>query len=182
MLLAAIFLAWQSVNFLAGLTRPAILHPLVTFGLAWVLNMLITGVFAFTGFALPTQRLLPESYYRISRPDRLKTICRNLGIQGFRKFLLATFWRKRSKRKQFFPGGRKGLEDLAENTKNAEFGHLMAFIFLNLAVVFLFWKGFASMAAFTLAWNILGNAYPILLQRHTRLRISRIFPALIHEK
>ena len=56
-------------------------------------NLLATGAVAFMGFALPTSRLLPASYYRVRQADRLKKWYSLMGGQFFRKFLLLTFYR-----------------------------------------------------------------------------------------
>ena len=171
-LLAAVFLAYQSWRMIINL-------PAIPFEVLWLdaliavlLNLFVTGTFAFAGFALPTQRLLPDAYYRVRRPKLLKSVYRRLGVDAFRRFLLATFWRKRTNQKRYFNGRADGLSELDRQSRKSEFGHLFPFLLLVGLCVFLLDLDRPHAAAITLLINVLFNFYPILLQRHHRMRIQ----------
>ena len=173
--LIALFLAIQSfyaVTMLAyyGLDD----SPLLAFFVAWVLNMCITGVFALLVFSHPVERLLPEAYYRIQRPALLKKVYNLLKVETFRKFLLLTFWRSREQRKKYFTGTRAGFALLDTQSRKSEFGHLLPFVLLTVASVYIFAEDNIWVPVFIFGWNVIGNLYPILLQRYHRLRLGRI--------
>ena len=142
--------------------------------MAWVLNMIITGAFAFMVFAWPAAKLLPDAYYEISNPSSLKSIFKLLGGERFRKFLLLTFWKNKSRQKEYFTGKKSGLLGLDFQSRQSEFGHLLPFVILLITSGLLIWENLYVLAFLTLVFNIAGNFYPILLQRHHRMRISSI--------
>ncbi|WP_394804428.1 glycosyl-4,4'-diaponeurosporenoate acyltransferase CrtO family protein [Portibacter lacus] len=55
-----------------------------------------------------------------------------------------------------------------------EFGHLIPFLLICLISIYLLVIGLIKLAVFTLLINIVGNLYPIILQRHHRMRIEKI--------
>ena len=169
---ASLFLIWQSVNLLTQLPDVGETSWGQAFFLAFLLNLYLTGMFAFAGFALPTQKLLPASYYQIHHARRLKTFYSGMGVPLFRQFLLATFWRSKSQQKRYFNGKRDGLAHLETQSMKSEFGHLLPGIVIAVVVVYLLFLGLYLVAVFTMLLNILANLYPILLQRHHRMRIS----------
>jgi hypothetical protein len=176
---ASIFLVWQSYKLLGNLHLVETLHynvstVLLLFFIAWILNMFITGIFAFAGFALPTQKLMPSRYYAIRQPRKLKRIYKKLRVEWFRKALLATLWKSQKQRDKYFNGRLDGMAHLEEQSKKSEFGHLIPFILLNLIGCYLIFLGLFVLAFFTLLLNFVGNFYPILLQRHHRMRIDII--------
>lgn len=172
--LASAILAWQSYKFLSIIQEFEINSWGLLFFLAWIINMIVTGVFAITGFAHPTQKLLPESYYHVHKPKRLKYIYKLLRVDLFRKFLLATVWREKKQRQKYFNGKRSGFSTLEEQSMKSEFGHLMPFIILNAIALYLIAIGMVTLGVFTIIWNLLGNFYPIILQRHHRMRLQFI--------
>ncbi|SDG43131.1 hypothetical protein SAMN04488027_101293 [Psychroflexus sediminis] len=62
--LIAIFLAYRSYELLKLLwfAEPSEFNLSTKFLLSLLLNLFITGIFAFMGFAYKTNRLLPENY------------------------------------------------------------------------------------------------------------------------
>ena len=171
--LASLFLLYQSVGLVQLTTE-------LSSGLVWWGDLLlgaafclfVTGVFAFAGFAWPTERLLPATYYVIRRPARLKKWYRRLGVEGFRRMLLATFWRNPERRSSFYDGTRAGLRQMARSARKAEFGHLWPFIILTVLALIYATKGFWLLGATMLAINVVFNGYPILLQRNHRRRLA----------
>lgn len=169
---ASLFLIWQSFNLLK-------LIPQVEFNTWWpigyvsfLINLFITGVFAFLGFALPTQKLIYSSYYKVTNQKKLKKTCAFLKVEYFRNFLLATFWRNKNQRKKYFDGTLEGISILDFQSKKSEFGHLIPFIIITVICIYFVILGLFKLAIITLLINILGNLYPILLQRHHRMRIQ----------
>ena len=140
--------------------------------IGWVINMFVTGVFAFAGFAWPTERLMPGSYYEIKAPKQLKKVCKRFGVEGFRKFLLATVWRSKKQQKQYFDGTASGIENFERLSKKSEFGHLFPLIILTPIAIYFFVIGKVVLGIATMVFNILGNLYPVLLQRHHRMRLA----------
>ena len=102
--IASIFLIWQSYELLKNIDKMEFSSWLLTLFMAWLIYLFITGIFAFAGFAFPTQKLLPDAYYQIYRPKTLKKIYNLLNVELFRKALLATIWRPQKQRQKYFNG------------------------------------------------------------------------------
>jgi len=152
---------------------PEKFSPLAMGVSAIAFTFLITGVLAFLGFVYPTNRILPKKYYQIESPKRLHKWYTWLGVGYFRWFLLKTFYRKKENKK-YFNGTKSGILRFDYNTKQSEFGHLMAFILvLALSLVLLF-KGHTYVFMYMQPLNIILNFYPILLQRKHRIPIQRL--------
>jgi hypothetical protein len=177
----SLFLVWQSQQWLTGLHswRPTtIWGSLLT---AWLLNLFVTGIFAFAGFAWPVERLLPGAYYLVRYPTRLRWWYEWLRVEWFRQALLATLWRSKAQRATHFNGKASGLAQLERQSRKAEFGHLLPFVLLLGVSGYLAYLGACLLAFFTLLINIVGNLYPVLLQRYHRLRLQRLrarYPAV----
>jgi len=174
LLLACIFLIWQSYELLRYIDRVEMYATGWIIFTAWVLNLFITGIFAFAGFAFPTQKLLSESYYRIHRPDVLMKAYKFMGVKFFRILLLATLWKSQKQRKKYFDGRKNGILNLEEQSQKSEFGHLIPFIILVALSLYFLFSGAPKLGLATMVINIAGNFYPIILQRHHRLRIQNI--------
>lgn len=174
LLLLSIFLIFQSYQLLGNIHRVQSELWIYAIINGWIINMYITGIFAFAGFALPTQKLLPESYYTVRNPKRLKKIYKTLGVDTFRKLLLATLWRNQKQREKYFNGKSDGISALEEHSKKSEFGHLIPFILLNIIGFYILKIGMIKLSICCLLLNFIGNLYPIILQRHHRMRIQVI--------
>lgn len=171
---ASIFLLYQSVKLSNAIFHVEIESWWVNILLGAVFNLLITGVFALSGFALPTQKLLPEGYYKIRNSKSLKRWHRFFNVDLFRKFLLATFWKKKEDQKKFFDGTKSGIGNLITQSKKSEFGHLLPFITITILAGYLLSIGKWKLTIPLMIINIFFNFYPILLQRHHRMRIQLI--------
>lgn len=145
-----------------------------SFLIALFLNLCITGVFAFPGFIFPTSSLLGEWYYAIRWPRTLVRVYTLLGIPYFRSLLMVLYWGKRRNRERYFDGTRAGIDNLIFQSKQSEFGHLMSFFVILAASVKLSLHAQLAVAAWASVINVIGNAYPIILQRHHRFRVSRL--------
>jgi len=134
-------------------------------------NLMITGALAFLGFVYPTSKLLPNSYYQIKRPKVLNTLYKWIGVEYFRMLLLITFYRN-ADNKKYFNGSKSGILLFDYNTKQSEFGHLIAFILIVLLSIILLLKGHEYVFIWMQPLNILLNFYPIILQRKHRIIIE----------
>jgi hypothetical protein len=172
--LASLFLIWQSYNLLYNIHKLDISSWGTLFFIAWLINLFITGVFAFSGFAFPTQKLLPPSYYRILHPKKLQQTFKVLKVNLFRKILLATLWKRKKQRKEFFDGTKSGIANLLEQSMKSEFGHLLPFVIICFVSGYLIAIGLIKLALLSLLINLIGNLYPIVLQRHHRMRVQLI--------
>ncbi|GAB2490456.1 glycosyl-4,4'-diaponeurosporenoate acyltransferase CrtO family protein [Algoriphagus taiwanensis] len=153
--------------------NPEELSGVANFAAALAFNLVTTGMVAFLGFAYPTSKLLPSSYYKIKNTNRLNRVYDLLGVSFFRIFLLKTFYRG-ADNKKYFNGTKTGLKLFDYNTKQSEFGHLAAFVLLGLIAIFLWVKGHISLSLWTCAINLLFNFYPIVLQRKHRIIVQRL--------
>ncbi|GGG41530.1 glycosyl-4,4'-diaponeurosporenoate acyltransferase CrtO family protein [Bizionia arctica] len=172
LLVASLFLLWQSISLLNYIIHIE-LKTWLSIGLvAFLVNLFITGVFAFLGFALPTQNLIPSSYYKVTNTKKLKKVFALMKVDYFRDFLLATFWRNKNQRKRYFDGTLEGIKTLDIQSKKSEFGHLIPFVIITAVCIYFIILGLIKLAILTLLINILGNLYPIILQRHHRMRIQ----------
>ena len=171
---ATIFLIWQSYDILRNIDKLETNSWGYIVLVAWIINLFITGIFAFSGFAFPTQKLLPKSYYKIYHPKRLKKTYGALRVNLFRKMLLATLWKGQKQRKKYFNGKRNGISILVEQSMKSEFGHLLPFIIICLLSSYLIATGAFKLGMLALLINVIGNLYPIILQRHHRMRIQII--------
>lgn len=178
----SIFLIWQSYQTIFGVSM--VEHPSWKLQLffALIFNLYITGIFAFAGFALPTENLMPSQYYKISNAQRLKYWFQQLNGELFRKFLLATVWKNKDQQKKYFDGTINGIKHFETQTKKSEFGHLIP---LFLITALCFYLAFLKMwwcIFFTMIVNTIFNFYPVLLQRHHRSRLARMEKILIQKQ
>lgn len=170
--LLLLYLSYQYVVAIYLLQTPLIFSE--ELHLALLLNLSITGVFAFIGFAYPTSSLLMNNYYRIHQPKLLMTMYRILGVSVFRKFIILLFWGFRKNKKKYFNGKKSGITHLIFQSKQSEFGHLAAVITLTACSMACFNYGHFSLFVWINLINVFGNLYPILLQRFHRLRIHQM--------
>lgn len=174
--LIAIFLAYRSYEILKTLwfVEPSALNLSIKILLSVLINLFITGIFAFIGFAYATNRLLPKEYYHIKNPKLIIKLSKLLKIKYFKKFLLFVFWGNKKNRQKYFDGTKSGLENFDYQTRQSEFGHLAALVIIQIAVLLILIKEHFAAAIFTTILNIISNFYPVLLQRNHRIQIARI--------
>jgi hypothetical protein len=140
--------------------------------LAILMNLFVTGTFAFAGFIYPSEKILPNSYYKITNFSLQKKVYKFLHVNFFRKFLLATVWRKKEAQKKYFDGTREGIDNLIVQSKKSEFGHLIPFGILIVLCTYWLFLGKWKIVLITTVINVFFNFYPIILQRHHRMRIQ----------
>lgn len=86
-----------------------------SFFLAFLINLCVTGIFAFPSFVMPISRLMPQGYYAIKNSSNVMCWYRVLWIKHFQKLLILFFWGKNASRKKFFEGERKAGINLSSN-------------------------------------------------------------------
>jgi hypothetical protein len=170
----SIFLGVQSIKLIGFVSMVSVSAWYAHIIIAVLVNLFVTGVFAFAGFVYPTQRLLPDFYYDVENISFQKSLYKYLHVEKFRKFLLATVWRKKEMQKTHFDGTKSGIDNLILQSKKSEFGHLVPFIILTCIVFYWVVIGKWEVAIWTFIINVIFNLYPIILQRHHRMRIRLI--------
>lgn len=170
----SLFLIQQSYSVLTSIEHFQFSSWWANFLAAWVLNMFVTGIFAFAVFGFPVERFLPKAYYTVYNPKRLKQVYQKLNVEAFRQALLATLWKSQKQRQKYFNGKSDGIENLVVQSMKSEFGHLLPFAILTLASIYILYLGLIQLGVFTMLFNIIGNFYPVILQRYHRMRIQRI--------
>ncbi|AKP51158.1 glycosyl-4,4'-diaponeurosporenoate acyltransferase CrtO family protein [Cyclobacterium amurskyense] len=145
-----------------------------SFFLGFLINLCVTGIFAFPGFVFPTSKLLPDNYYTIKNSSKLMRLYSILGVKYFQKLLLLFFWGKKANRKKFFDGTKNGLERFSYQSKQSEFGHLGPLFVILLVAILMAFSSYYLLVFFIVVINIIGNLYPVILQRYHRIRIGKI--------
>ncbi len=145
-----------------------------SFLIAFMLTLFITGVFAFPGFAFSTSSLMPTRYYQAKNPVLLNRTYTFLGVSTFKSILVLLFWGRKNNRKRYYNGTREGLQNFLYQTKQSEFGHLVPLIITVILSIYLLFKGYVLLVIMITMINILGNLYPIILQRHHRIKIYQL--------
>ncbi len=129
----------------------------ICFGLAWV----------------------PAAYYRIAAFERSGRIYELLGIRLFRKIVpdgdLANRWRRRTEPAQKMIHHRAHAAAFVQRTEQSEKGHLVLLALGLYSAAHAAAIGWWGWATFISVGNLLVNLYPIMLQRYTRGRITRMF-------
>ena len=174
--LISLFLILQSVELTKELIH--LPHQFQSMINAMLLCLYITGVFAFVGFAYPTHKLLPQSYYDLRNPQMLKRSYTVLGVEKFRKFLMILFWGTKNNRRKYFDGTRSGIKNFIYQTKQSEFGHMAALVVIQILAVALLLLGFWKVFLLMTLLNTMGNFYPVVLQRYHRFRIQKLMDRL----
>jgi len=174
--LFSLFLCYRSIELIRSLisSDPNEFNNTEALIIAFLLTIFITGIFAFVGFAYPSSRIISDKYYNNKNPKVLNKVCKVLGIKYFRFFLLFSFWGRENNRKKYFNGTKKGLENFIFQTKQSEFGHLGAFLVIGILSFILLIYGYILMVIIITLINIIGNFYPVILQRSHRMRIEKI--------
>ncbi len=172
----SLFLIYRSYDLMKDLinSEPEKYGSSETFILSFLLSLFITGVFAISGFAYKTNKILPKLYYEVRNPEFLNFIYDIMGVRYFRVMLMIAFWGRKKNRLKYFDGTKKGLENFIFQTKQSEFGHLSAFVSIIIISVVLLFHEYYQLVVFLTIFNVIGNFYPIILQRKHRIRIEKI--------
>tara|TARA_B100000795_G_scaffold64672_1_gene43771 strand:+ start:2194 stop:2766 length:573 start_codon:yes stop_codon:yes gene_type:complete len=172
----SLFLLYRSIELTRSLTlsKPNEYSNIEALLISFLLTLFITGIFAFIGFAYSSSKILPDRYYEIKNPRVLNYTSKVLGIKYFRVLVLFFFWGKKNNQKKYFNGTKKGLHNFIYQTKQSEFGHLGALLLILVLTIYLLAHKYYFLTLIITLINILGNLYPIILQRTHRIRIAKI--------
>lgn len=171
----SLFLAYQTYKlFYLLLSQSINLNWVYAFFVACLINLFITGFWAFLGFAFPTHKLLTQTYYNQIHLKRVNRWYKVLKGDLFRLFLLATFWKSKKQRAKYFNGKISGIDEMIYQSKQAEFGHLAAFLLILISCILLGFKNYWNTLMISIIINVLFNFYPVLLQRYLRGRILKM--------
>ena len=173
--LASAFLAYQLYQVILALwiQQGVNFHLGLDFSIAFLIALFATGIFAFTGFAYPTSRLIGSSCYVLKNTKRLKFWYKIMGMSYFRKLLMLFFWGTKKNRKKYFNGTRTGIDNFIYQTHQSEFGHLGALVLIVLINLYTWHLAYYSISIFLIIINTISNLYPIILQRHHRIRLEK---------
>lgn len=172
----SLFLCYRSIEQMRGLlsSEPNQYSADEVLIMAFILTLFMTGVFAFIGFAYPSSSMLSDRYYEIKNSKALTSISTVLGVKYFQRLLLFAFWGRETNRRKYFDGTKRGLRNFIFQTKQSEFGHLGAFVVITILSLVLLAHGYILLVGAITLINIVGNGYPVILQRSHRMRIDRI--------
>lgn len=134
----------------------------------------VTGIFAFSGFALPTYTLLPDSYYKIRNLTFLKKVYSILGVHYFAKAVVALFYNKKKIKATYFNGNSETITAFIKQTKQDEFGHIVPFVLISFYCLFIHFSSNNILVLSIFISNVLLNFYPVIMQRHHRTYRSKI--------
>jgi len=143
-----------------------VLAGLTTLAIAWTLNFSVIGIVM--GLA-PSLRRRMDSWFVKSVSHVALPRYEWLGVRRFSRLLPV----RRSPRVRL-EGGRDGLRLLDARSRAAEMSHGLIFVMLACAAAVCALIGELRVAVWTTVLNTIFNGYPVLLQRYTRARLSRL--------
>lgn len=132
---------------------------------AWFVGALVLGAAALA---------LSQLWHR-PRPFE-ERLYRAIGVRGFRRYAtngdaIVLAVRRRYADFTVYRGDR---EKLLANTRLGEWSHLALFVLGLVTTLYVLVIGWYAWAIWTAVTNVIGNLYPILLQRYTRARLDRL--------
>ena len=135
------------------------------------------GWLVFYGLSCLVWRL-PERWFRPRAWEVRNQIYETLGVRRFKEFMVGGDRHNRRVRRQLesyrvFAKG-DARRDMALETIATEKAHMLMLLFALWPTLFGALAGFWKYVVFMVACNIVTNVYPIMLQRYTRSRITRI--------
>jgi hypothetical protein len=140
---------------------------------AFLLNWLAMSWVALAGQAIPFA--LPASYYDIKAFERTGQIYERLGVPFFKKLV------RRGPLAIFSPTLRfpkdktiTALQHLDHEMRKAEAGHVYIFLLMLVFTSYALLNGWFDAVGWLLAFNILINGYPIMLQRYNRILLQEL--------
>jgi len=169
-----IFLIWQSIQLFNKIiyNDESDSFPNIIVN-AILLNLFITGIFTIV-YSFPIYKILPESYYKIKNATFLNYLNTLIKIELFRSLLRSIIWTKKNNKNYFFNGTRRGFKEFEENTKKSEFGHFIPFILILSITIYIGIFNNWKKALLILIIDFVFNFYPFILQRFTRMRLTRL--------
>jgi hypothetical protein len=161
--LAAVFLSIWSLDAF-GFRSPVF---------AFLVNWLAMSWVAFVGQAIHFS--FPSSYYDIKDFEGTGQIYERLGIRFFKVLVrrgpLAIF-----SPTLHFPKEKtvSTLRYLDNEMRKAETGHVLIFMLISVFILYALFRGWLDAVGWMLAFNIIINGYPIMLQRYNRIKLQEL--------
>lgn len=121
---------------------------------------------------------LPAGYYRLRGFELSGRVHERLGARAFRGFVtngdhINRIVARRHAGYRVHPA-REVVSAAARTSRQSERSHLVCFVAGTVACVYAVAIGWWGWAGVMLAFNMLGNFWPVLVQRHTRARLLRL--------
>lgn len=171
------FLCAITVALAAFLTTPAEEEAFLPVPfVAMILNFVVSGwaVVMNTTFNLP-----PMKCYHVIRSWEIP-MYELLGVRQFKRLVTSTFygtiWGPRVRKEEVTPGA--AFSRLLGDMKMAETAHMASLLIVLGIGIYSLIHGWFHIAIWLTIFNILINAYPVMLQRYNRVRIGRMLTRL----
>lgn len=120
----------------------------------------------------------PASYYRVRDFERSGRLYERLGVRQFRRLVtdgdLINRHRRKSDPDFRLVTSRRSAQEFIARTVIAERGHMVWLIAGALSALWAVRVGLVGWATFITLGNVVVNLWPMLLQRYTRARITRM--------
>lgn len=125
---------------------------------------------------------MPQGYYSINRLERTGWLYERLGVRLFKRLvrrgplaLLSPALR--------FPKDRTpaSLHHLEDEMRKAEASHVYIFVLMLVFISAALLRGWFDAAGWMLAFNVIINSYPVMLQRYNRIKLQALIRQLAHE-
>jgi Glycosyl-4,4'-diaponeurosporenoate acyltransferase len=140
---------------------------------AFLVNWLAMSWVAIAGQAV--YFTFPLRYYDIKAFERTGQVYERLGIRLFKRLV------RRGPLSIFSPTLRmprdktiSSLQHLDHEMRKAETGHMLIFMLMLLFISCALLRGWFDAVAWMLAFNVIINGYPIMLQRYNRIKLQEL--------
>lgn len=155
-----------------------ILWSLDTFGFHSPISAFLVNWLPLSWIALVSQSVdfaLPSSYYTAKTFERTGQVYERLGIRLFKRLV------RRGPLSIFSPTLRfpkdktiSALRHLDHNMQQAETVHVVIFMVILGLIIYPLLRGWFDVVGWLLAFNIIINAYPVMLQRYNRIKLHEL--------
>lgn len=150
-------------------------HPILTQVVIFLVSSLVTFCLVAILYWLSQlmEYSLPESWFRMRRKES-RQLYRNLGVVLFRDMLVRSPFRVLNQKIHLTNRSKGAFLELETHMRMAETNHVIAFVLSLIATVFYGQYNDARFIIWLTALNLIGNVYPVFLQRYNRIRMTRI--------
>jgi hypothetical protein len=155
-----------------------IVWSLDAFGVRSPISALLVNWLAMSWVAIVGQAVrfsFPSRYYDIKAFERAGQVYERLGIRLFKRLV------RRGPLSIFSPTLRfpkektvSALQHLGHEMRKAETGHGLIFVLMLLFSNYALLRGWFEASGWMLAFNVIINGYPIMLQRYNRIKLQEL--------
>jgi hypothetical protein len=164
-----------SVLAIPMITAMALLVSATLFDLRGPLVALTLNAFLISevaGFSQAVRLPAAPWYFRLRAIDR-EWVYEALGIRPFKQLMRSRLYRRVNPHFRL-SGGKGSLDELLGVMRFAEGAHALAFMVAAVFAAAAVGMGWFDLAAWLMLFNVLLNAYPVMLQRYNRIRLDRV--------